>query len=121
MLKKKILLIITGSIAAYKTLYLIRLLKDHNYEINTIMTSSAKKFITPLSVSSLSGNKIYEDLFDLTDETEMGHINLAKIHDLILVVPASANFISKVACGLSDNLASSVILATRKKIFSHLL
>ena len=117
MLKKKILLIITGSIAAYKTLYLIRLLKDHDYEINTIMTSSAKKFITPLSVSSLSGNKIYEDLFDLTDETEMGHINLAKIHDLILVVPASANFISKVACGLSDDLASSVILATRKKIF----
>ena len=117
MSKKKILLIITGSIAAYKTLQLIRLLKSSNYDVNTIMTSSAKKFITPLSVSSLSGNKVYDDLFDLTDETEMGHINLAKIHNLILVVPASANFISKVACGLSDSLASAVILATKTKTF----
>ena len=82
---KKILLIITGSIAAYKSLFLIRLLKENNASVNVVMTKSAKKFITPLSISSLSENKVYENIFDLTDESKMGHIKLAKIHDLIIV------------------------------------
>lgn len=113
---KKILLIITGSIAAYKSLFLIRLLKENNASVNVVMTGSAKKFITPLSISSLSGNKIYENMFDLTDESEMGHIKLAKMHDLIIVAPASANFISKVACGLADDLASTILLASNSKV-----
>ena len=113
---KKILLIITGSIAAYKSLFLIRLLKENNASVNVVMTASAKKFITPLSISSLSENKVYEDIFNLTDESEMGHIKLAKMHDLIIVVPASANFISKVACGLADDLASTILLASNSKV-----
>jgi phosphopantothenoylcysteine decarboxylase / phosphopantothenate---cysteine ligase len=113
---KKILLIITGSIAAYKSLFLIRLLKENNASVNVVMTKSAKKFITPLSISSLSENKVYENIFDLTDESKMGHIKLAKIHDLIIVVPASANFISKVACGLADDLASTILLASKSKV-----
>ena len=113
---KKILLIITGSIAAYKSLFLIRLLKENNALVNVVMTASSKKFVTPLSISSLSENKVYENIFDLTDESEMGHIKLAKMHDLIIVAPATANFISKVACGLADDLASTILLASRSKV-----
>jgi phosphopantothenoylcysteine decarboxylase/phosphopantothenate--cysteine ligase len=113
---KKILLIITGSIAAYKSLFLIRLLKENNALVNVVMTESAKKFITPLSISSLSEKKVYENIFDLTDESEMGHIKLAKMHDLIIIVPASANFISKVACGLADDLASTILLASKSSV-----
>ena len=80
------------------------------------MTNSAKKFITPLSVSSLSEKRVYENLFDLTEETEMGHIKLAKIHDLILVMPASANFIAKIRSGYADDLASTVLLASKTKV-----
>ncbi len=116
MLNKKILLIITGSIAAYKALYCIRLLKDSGAMINVIMTESAKKFITPLSVSALTENKVYDNLFHLTDEIEMGHISLAKIHDLIIVMPASGNFIAKVAGGLADDLATTVLLASKTKV-----
>ncbi len=112
---KKILIIITGSIAAYKTLFLIRLLKENKAEVNVVITDSAKKFITPLSISALSGNKVYENLFNLTDENEMGHIRLAKENDLILVAPASANFISKIACGMADDLASTILLASSTK------
>ena len=116
MLKKKILIIITGSIASYKSLYLIRLLKEMGASINVIMTDSAKKFITPLAVSSLTENKVFDNLFDLTDETEMGHIKLAKIHDIIIVVPASGNFIAKVSNGFADDLATTVILASKTKV-----
>ena len=111
MKQKKILLIITGSIAAYKSLYLIRILQDAGFDLNCIITKSAEKFITSLTVSSLLGNKVYNDLFSLDDETEMGHIKLAKENDLIIVAPASANFISKISHGLADDLASSVMLA----------
>ncbi|MBV68757.1 MAG: bifunctional phosphopantothenoylcysteine decarboxylase/phosphopantothenate--cysteine ligase CoaBC [Pelagibacterales bacterium] len=117
MKKKKILLIITGSIAAYKSLYLIRILQDAGFDLNCIITKSAEKFITSLTVSSLLGNKVYNDLFSLDDETEMGHIKLAKEHDLIIVAPASANFISKISHGLADDLASSVMLATKLPTF----
>ena len=115
-MQKKILIVITGSIAAYKTLYLIRKLKEKGFLINVIMTNSAKKFITPLAVSSLSEKKVYENLFDLTEETEMGHITLAKMHDLIIVMPASANFIAKASNGYADDLATSVLLASKTKV-----
>ena len=115
-MQKKILIVITGSIAAYKTLYLIRKLKEKNFFINVIMTKSAKQFITPLSVSSLAENKVYENLFDLTEETEMGHITLANMHDLILVMPASANFIAKISNGYADDLATTVLLASKTKV-----
>ena len=115
-MQKKILIVITGSIAAYKALYLIRELKEKNFFINVILTKSAKKFVTPLSVSSLLEKKVYENLFDLTEETEMGHIKLAKIHDLIIVMPASANFIAKISHGYADDLATTVLLASKTKI-----
>ena len=115
-MQKKILIVITGSIAAYKTLYLIRILKEKGFLINVIMTDSAKKFITPLAVSSLSEKKVYENLFNLTEETEMGHITLAKMHDLIIVMPASANFIAKASNGYADDLATSVLLASKTKV-----
>ncbi len=115
-MQKKILIIITGSIASYKALYLIRILKEKKFLVNVIMTESAKKFITPLSVSSLSENKVYDNLFNLTDETEMGHIKLARMHDLIVVVPASSHFIAKISCGFADDLASTVLLATQTKV-----
>ena len=117
MKKKRILLIITGSIAAYKSIYLIRLLKDAGFELNCITTRSAEKFITHLTVSSLTGNKVYNDLFSLDDELEMAHIKLAKENDLILVAPASANFVSKISHGLADDLASSVMLASNTPTF----
>lgn len=116
-MQKKILIIITGSIASYKALYLIRMLRDKKIFVNVIMTKSAKKFITPLSVSSLSENKVYDDLFDLTDEIKMGHIKLAKMHDLILVMPASSHFIAKISNGFADDLASTVLLASKTKVF----
>ncbi len=119
MLKKKILLIITGSVSSYKSLYLLRLLKENYSEINCVLTESAKQFITPLSASALIGKKVYENLFDLDDEAEMGHINLAKIHDLIIVAPATANFISKVSKGIADDLATSILLATNKPVFFY--
>ena len=112
-MKKKILLIIVpGSIAAYKSLSLIRLLKDAGFELSCILTKSAEKFITPLTVSSLAGDKVYSNLFNLDDEMKMGHIKLARENDLIIIAPASANFISKISHGLADDLASSVMLAT---------
>lgn len=113
---KRILLIITGSIACYKSLDLIRQLRKNNFEVNCILTKSAREFITPLLVSSLTGNKTYEELFALDDEIKMGHIKLARQHDLIVIAPASCDFIAKIANGLGDDLASCVILASDKKI-----
>jgi len=114
---KKILLIICGGIAAYKSLELIRLLKKNGSTVKTILTKNAKKFITPLSVVSLSQEKIYSNLFDFKNEAEMDHISLSRWSDVILIAPATANTISKLANGIADNLASTVILASNKKIF----
>ena len=114
---KKILLIICGGIAAYKSLELIRGLKKKGAIIKTILTKSAKEFITPLSVVSLSQNKVYDDLFNSENEAEMDHISLSRWADLILIAPATANTIAKLSSGKSDNLASTVILASNKKIF----
>jgi phosphopantothenoylcysteine decarboxylase / phosphopantothenate---cysteine ligase len=115
--QKKILLIICGGISAYKSLDLIRLLRKKDVEIKTILTKSAKEFITPLSVASLSQGKVYEDLFNTENEAEIDHISLSRWADVILVVPATANTISKLSIGSSDDLASTVILASDKDIF----
>ncbi len=115
--QKKILLIICGGISAYKSLELIRLFKKQNAEIKTILTKSAKEFVTPLSVASLSQEKVYDDLFDTENELEMDHISLSRWADLILIAPATANTISKLSSGSSDDLASTVVLASDKNIF----
>ena len=115
--QKKILLIICGGISAYKSLDLIRLLKKQGAKIKTILTCSAKEFVTPLSVASLSQEKVYGDLFNTENEAEMDHITLSRWADVILVAPATANTISKLSVGSSDDLASTVILASDKDIF----
>ncbi len=114
---KKILFIICGGISAYKSLETIRLLKKNNAEIKTILTKSAKEFVTPLSVASLSQGKVYEDLFNFENEAEMDHISLSRWADVIIVSPATANTISKLSQGSSEDLASTVILASNKQIF----
>ena len=114
---KKILLIICGGIAAYKSLEIIRLLKKNGSSVKTILTNNAKNFITPLSVASLSQEKVYTDLFNSDNESEMDHISLSRWADLILIAPATANTISKISFGLSDDLASTVVFASDKKIF----
>ena len=117
LLEKKILLIISGGISAYKSLEIIRSLKKRGAKVKTILTKSAKEFVTPLSVSSLSHEKVYDDLFNVENESEMNHISLSRWSDVILVAPATANTISKLSNGLSDDLASTVILASDKDIF----
>ena len=114
---KKILLVICGGISAYKSLETIRILKKVGCELKTILTKSSKEFVTPLSITSLSQGKVYDDLFSIENESEMDHINLSRWADLILVVPATANTISKLAKGSSEDLASTVILASNKPIF----
>ena len=115
--KKKILLIICGGISAYKSLEIIRLLKKNDVTIKTILTKSGAEFVTPLSIASLSQSKVYQNLFSLENEVEMDHISLSRWADLILIAPATANTISKLASGSSDDLASTVALASDKKIF----
>ena len=114
---KKILLIISGGIAAYKTLDLIRNLRSKNYEIKTILTKTAEEFVTPLSISSLSNNKVYLNKFDLNEEIEMDHIALSRWADLILVAPATANIIENISNGSANDFINTVILASNKKIF----
>jgi phosphopantothenoylcysteine decarboxylase/phosphopantothenate--cysteine ligase len=115
--QKKILLIICGGISAYKSLELIRLLKKQDIKVKTILTKSAKEFVTPLSVASLSQGKVYDNLFNAENESEMDHISLSRWADVILVAPATANTISKLSAGSSDDLASTVILASDKDVF----
>ena len=115
-LPRSVLLIITGSVAAYKSLELIRLLKARGVAVTSILSKGGAKFITPLAVSSLTGTKTYDDLFSLTDEVEMGHIELSRVADVILVAPASANIIAKIAAGLADDLATTALLATNKPV-----
>ena len=114
---KKILFIICGGIAAYKSLELIRLFRKNKAEIRTILTKSAKKFVTPLSVASLSQGKVYEDLFSIENELEMDHIALSRWADVIIVAPVTANTISKLATGNAEDLASTVILASNKQVY----
>ena len=116
MKNKKILIIVGGGISAYKSLDLIRLLKKSNFEIRTILTKSGKQFVTPMSLISLSGSKVYENLFDKTNESEIDHISLSRWADLILIVPATANLISKLSQGKAEDLATTVILASNKDV-----
>lgn len=113
---RSVLLIITGSVASYKSLELIRLLRGRGVEVTAILSKGGSEFITPLAVSSLTGTKTYTDLFSLTDETEMGHIELSRSADVILVAPASANILAKMAAGISDDLATTALLATNKPV-----
>ena len=114
---KKILFVICGGISAYKSLETIRMFRKSNAEIKTILTKNAKEFVTPLSVASLSQGKVYDDLFSLENEAEMDHISLSRWADVIIVAPATANTISKLSNGIADDLASTVVLASNKKIF----
>ena len=113
---KKILLIICGGIAAYKSLEIIRLLKKRGALVKTILTNNAHKFVTPLSIASLSQDKVYSDLFDHNNEAEMDHISLSRWSDLVLIAPATANTMSKISSGIADDLASTVILVSNKEI-----
>ena len=114
--QKSVLLIIGGGIAAYKCLELIRLLKKSGIGVRVIMTKAAQNFVTPLSVASLSGEKVFDDLFSLTDETEMGHIELSRSADLVVVAPATADLMAKMAHGLAGDLATTALLATDKPV-----
>ena len=113
---KKIILIIGGGIAAYKSLDLIRLLKKQECELKVVLTESGKKFVTPLSIASLSQNKVYQDIFDSEKEAEMDHISLSRWCDIILFAPVTANSIAKLASGRANDLASTLILASNKQV-----
>lgn len=109
---KRILLVIGGGIAAYKSLLLIRLLKGAGATVTPVLTRAGAEFVTPLSVSALAGEKVHEALFDLTDEAEMGHIQLSRVADLVVVAPATADLMAKLATGRAEDLASTLLLAT---------
>ena len=116
--KPRVLLIITGSIAAFKALELVRLLAEKQIHVTVVMTKAAEKFVTPLSAASLSGHPVYTDMFSLKDEVEMGHIRLSREADLVLVAPASADVLAKMAHGLADDLASTLLLATNRPVIA---
>ena len=113
---KKILIIVGGGISAYKSLDLIRLLKKENVDVKTILTKSGREFVTPLSLTTLTKSKTYEDLFDKTIETEIDHISLSRWADLIVVMPTTANFMSKLSIGRAEDLATTVLLASNKDV-----
>src|ERR1700679_489859 len=112
---KRILLVIGGGIAAYKALDLIRRLRERGATVKAVLTQAAKHFVTPLSIASLSGHKVYDDLFSLTDEAEMGHIELSREADLLVVAPATADLIARMATGLAHDMATTALLATDKR------
>jgi phosphopantothenoylcysteine decarboxylase/phosphopantothenate--cysteine ligase len=112
---RRILLIIGGGVAGYKALELIRRLRERDIATRVVMTQAAKQFITPLSAAALSGERVYDDLFSLTDEAEMGHIELSREADLLVVAPATADLLARMAHGLADDLATTALLATDKK------
>ncbi|HEY3909635.1 MAG TPA: bifunctional phosphopantothenoylcysteine decarboxylase/phosphopantothenate--cysteine ligase CoaBC [Stellaceae bacterium] len=113
---RRILLIISGGIAAYKSLDLIRRLRERGAAVRPIMTAAAQHFVTPLSVASLCGDKVYTELWSLTDESEMGHIRLSREADLVVVAPATADLIARMAAGLADDLATAALLASDKRV-----
>jgi phosphopantothenoylcysteine decarboxylase/phosphopantothenate--cysteine ligase len=115
---KRILLIIGGGIAAYKSIELIRLLRKSGHDVRCVLTQSGAQFVTPLTIGAISGNKVHDQLFDLTDEVEMGHIELSRSADLVVVCPATANLLAKMAAGLADDLATTLLLATNKPVLA---
>jgi phosphopantothenoylcysteine decarboxylase / phosphopantothenate---cysteine ligase len=116
--RARILLIISGGIAAYKSLELIRRLKDRGATVQVVMTAAARQFISPLSAATLSGQAVRDDLFSLTDEAAIGHIELSRAADLIVVAPATANILARMAAGLADDMATTVLLATDKRVLA---
>jgi phosphopantothenoylcysteine decarboxylase/phosphopantothenate--cysteine ligase len=116
--RARILLIISGGIAAYKSLELIRRLKDRGATVRVVMTSAARQFISPLSAATLSGQAVRDDLFSLTDEAAIGHIELSRAADLIVIAPATANILARMATGLADDMATTVLLATDKRVLA---
>ena len=113
---KRILLIVAGGIAAFKALELIRLLRAEGCAVRCVLTAGGAQFVTPLSLQALSEDKVYTDLFSLTDESEMGHIQLSRDADLVVVAPATADLLARMAAGLADDLATTVLLATDKPV-----
>lgn len=113
---KRVLLIVSGGIAAYKALELVRLLRKAGCAVNCVLTRAGAEFVTALSLQALSENRVHTDLFSLTDENEMGHIQLSRAADLVVVAPATANILAKMAAGLADDLASTLLLATDKRV-----
>lgn len=113
---KRVLLIVAGGIAAYKALELVRLLVKEGCGVTSVLTKAGAEFVTPLSLQALTGDKVYSDLFSLTDESEMGHIELSRAADLVMVVPATANILAKMAAGIADDLATTLLLATDQRV-----
>ena len=118
MSQKSILLIVGGGIAAYKSLELVRLLRRQGIAVRALMTKSAHEFVTPLSMGVMTGDQVYSDMFDLKDEREIGHIQLSRQSDLIVICPATANLLAKMAAGICDDLATTVLLATDKPVLA---
>src|SRR5579871_451704 len=116
--RTRILLIISGGIAAYKSLELIRKLKERGATVQVVMTAAARQFISPLSAATLSGQPVRDDLFSLTDEAAIGHIELSRAADLVVIAPASANILARMAAGLADDLATTLLLATDKRVLA---
>lgn len=118
MTQPRILLIVSGGIAAYKSLELVRLLKKRGMAVRAVMTRAAHQFVTPLSLGALTEDHVYTDLFDLKDEREMGHIQLSRQADLIVICPASADMLARMAAGMADDLAATLLLATDKPVLA---
>jgi phosphopantothenoylcysteine decarboxylase / phosphopantothenate---cysteine ligase len=118
MTQKRILLIVSGGIAAYKSLELVRLLKRQNIAVRAIMTKSAEEFVTPLSLGVMTGDSVFGNMFDLNEEREIGHIQLSRQADLVVICPATANILAKMAAGIADDLATTVLLATDKPVLA---
>jgi phosphopantothenoylcysteine decarboxylase/phosphopantothenate--cysteine ligase len=116
--EKRILLIVTGGIAAYKSLELVRLLKRQGIAVRAVMTQSATEFVTPLSMSVMTEDQVYGHMFDLKEESEIGHIQLSRQADLVVICPATANILAKIAAGISDDLATTILLATDKPVLA---
>jgi phosphopantothenoylcysteine decarboxylase/phosphopantothenate--cysteine ligase len=116
--EKRILLIVTGGIAAYKSLELVRLLKRQGLSVRAVMTQSATEFVTPLSMSVMTEDQVYGHMFDLKEEREIGHIQLSRQADLVVICPATANILAKMAAGISDDLATTILLATDKPVLA---
>ena len=114
----KVLLIVGGGIAAYKSLELVRLLKKRGLAVRAVLTESAANFVTPLSLSVLTEDHVYGDMFDLKEEREIGHIQLSRQADLVVVAPATANILAKMANGIADDLATTLLLATDKPVLA---
>ncbi len=118
MTQKRILLIIGGGIAAYKACELVRLLRKSGMAVRCVLTRAGHNFVTPMSLAALSEDKVYTDLFDLKDEAEMGHIQLSRQADLVVVAPATADLMAKMAAGIADDLATTLLLATDKPVLA---